>query len=299
MLKSELSDLNVFLLIADERSFSRAAIKLGQSQSALSYSMSRLETRIGLKLLHRTTRSVAPTKEGERLIATLRPALTSINDELAALSQLRSMPSGLIRITTPKYPFEKYLYPAVLAIREQHYDVSFEIDITTSVKNIIDNQFDAGIALREQIEKDMIAVPLGPEIRMVIIGKTSYFQKHGVPKEPADLRHHSCAAYRRDSTGRVYSWEFEKFNEKRKHKFDSTIIVNDVDILIKIISTGDYLCCVPEHYVSDKLLSGEYMSVLNDWLSPFSGYCLYYPDRNELTLAFRIFIDMLKNLSAQ
>ncbi|MBP2199198.1 LysR family transcriptional regulator [Pantoea cypripedii] len=294
MFKDDLADLSVFALIADEQNFSKAAIKLGLSQSALSYTLNRLEGRLGVKLLNRTTRSVSPTQAGEKLLSTLRPALNAIADELISLDQLRERPSGLIRITAPKYPTEKYVLPVVSAMLQNHPEVSFEIDINASLKNIIDERFDAGIALREQVEKDMVAIPLGGDLRMAIVATPDYFIDKQIPREPGDLKDHRCLAYRRDSTGRIYGWEFEKQDSKYKHRIDGNFTVNDIDIMLKAVGSGKWICCIPEHYVIDEINAGKYVRVLEDWCPNFPGYTLYYSGRKELTLGFRLFIDMMK-----
>jgi DNA-binding transcriptional LysR family regulator len=210
MRREELVDLNAFLTVAEERSFTRAAAKLGTSQSALSYTIRRLETRLGVRLLTRTTRSVAPTEAGERLLRTLGPALEDIGAELASLSELREKPAGTIRITTGEHPAEAILWPAFAKLLPNYPDIKVELTVDYGLVDIVAERYDAGVRLGDQVAKDMIAVRIGPDMRMAVVGAPSYFARRPQPRKPQDLVAHGCINIRLPTYGGFYAWESEK-----------------------------------------------------------------------------------------
>ena len=210
MVNDELSDLAIFAAVADARSFTRAAAKVGKSQSALSQSVRRLEDRLKLRLLTRTTRSVMPTPAGEQLLSTLRPALDEIGAQLKALSELRELPSGSLRLTAGRHAVETVLWPVLLRLNARYPDIKVEVSIEPALIDIVTEQYDAGVRLGEQIARDMIALRIGPDLRRVVVGCPAYFTDHGVPVEPQDLTHHRCCSVRQPTSGGLYAWEFER-----------------------------------------------------------------------------------------
>lgn len=295
MRREELSDLAVFLAVAEARSFTRAAATLGVSQSAISQIVRRLEATIGLKLLTRNTRKVAPTEAGEQLIATLRPAFDEIDTRLAALSTLRERPSGTVRITSSRHAAETILWPAVSRVLRDYPEVSVEISVDGQLTDIIADRFDAGVRLGEQVAKDMIAVPIGPELRMAVVGAPSYFALRGRPTIPQELTGHACINVRMPSKGGLYAWEFGKDGRDLAVRVDGPLVVNDASLILRAAVEGIGLACVLEDQVSALLATGEVQRVLEDWCPPFPGYHLYYPDRRQLTPAFSIIVATLRD----
>lgn len=298
MKREELSDLAVFLAVAEARSFTRAAAMLGTSQSAISQIVRRLEAAIGLKLLTRNTRNVAPTQAGEQLIATLRPAFDEIDARLAALSALRERPSGRLRITTSRHAAETILWPVVSQMLQDHPDLSVEISIDGQLTDIIADRFDAGIRLGEQVAKDMIAVPIGPELRMAVVGAPEYFARRGRPMTPQDLTGHACINIRMPSKGGLYAWEFGKDGRDLNVRVEGPLVINDVPMILRAAAEGIGLACVLEDQSSALLAAGRLERVLEDWCPPFPGYHLYYPDRRQLTPAFALLVDSLRRRRA-
>lgn len=294
MKREELSDLAVFLAVAEARSFTRAAAKLGTSQSAISQIVRRLEAGMGLKLLTRNTRNVALTEAGDQLVATLRPAFDEIDARLSALSALRERPAGMVRITTSRHAAETILWPAVSKLIKTYPEVSVEISIDSHLIDIIADRFDAGIRLGEQIAKDMIAVPIGPELRMAVVGAPAYFAKHGRPETPQDLTNHACINIRMQTKGGLYAWEFGKDGRELAVRVEGPIIVNDVPMVLRAANEGLGLACIMEDHVQSAIAAGQLERVLQDWCPPFSGYHLYYPDRRQLPPAFSLLVDALR-----
>src|SRR5580704_6429599 len=232
MLTDELSDLAIFAAIADARSFTRAATRLGKSQSALSQSVRRLEERLKLHLLTRTTRSVMPTPAGEQLLSTLRPALGEIEAQLKALSELRTLPSGTLRLTAGRHAAETLLWPAVLRLNTRYPDIKVEVSIELSLMDIVTEQYDAGVRRGEQISRDMIALRIGADLRMVVVGSPAYLADHGIPVEPQDLTHHRCCNIRLPTSGGLYTWEFERDGRRVNVHVDGPFVLNDMHLLI-------------------------------------------------------------------
>jgi len=294
MRRDELSDLAIFLAVAEARSFTRAAAHLGTSQSAVSQIVRRLEATMGLQLLTRTTRSVAPTEAGEQLVATLRPAFADIDARMAALSALRERPAGTVRITSSRHAAETLLWPAVGKLLTDYPEVAVEISIDSHLTDIIADRFDAGVRLGEQVAKDMIAVRIGPELRMAVVGAPSYFANHPRPQTPHDLTSHACINIRMATRGGLYTWEFGQGGRDLNVRVEGPLILNDVPMILQAASDGIGLACVMEDQADAMLRSGRLVRVLEDWCPPFSGYHLYYPDRRHLPPAFALLVEALR-----
>jgi DNA-binding transcriptional LysR family regulator len=294
MRRENFSDLAVFLTVAEERSFTRAAHKLGTSQSAVSQVVRRVEDSMGLKLLTRTTRNVSLTEAGEQLITTLRPAFDDIQARIAGLSALREKPSGNVRITAGRHAVETLLWPAVHNVLRDNPDVKIELSIDHALTDIVAERFDAGVRLGEEIAKDMVAVKIGPDLRLAVVGSPTYIAEHGTPISPNDLTQHRCINIRQSTKGGLYAWEFEKDGREVNVRVDGSLIVNDSGVIYKAAEEGVGLACVMEDLVADQMASGQLIRVLEDWCAPFAGYHLYYPDRRQITPAFRLLIEALR-----
>lgn len=294
MAKNELGDLAAFAVVAEERSFTRAASRLGTSQSSLSHTVRRLEETLGLKLLSRTTRSVGLTEAGAQLLDTLAPALGEIRTRLADLSRLRESPSGTVRITCSDHAAQTVLWPAVEAVMARYPDISVELSIDGALTNIVADRFDAGVRLGEQVERDMIAVRIGPDLRMLVVGSPEYFAKAGTPLTPRDLTGHDCINMRMATKGDLYAWEFEKGGHALRVRVNGRLTVNNADMAVRAAVAGQGLAYAMMDRIEDKLASGVLVAVLQDWSPPFAGHHLYYPDRHNLSPAFRVLLDELK-----
>jgi DNA-binding transcriptional LysR family regulator len=294
MHRDELGDLLAFLAVCEERSFTRAAARLGTSQSALSHTVKRLEDRLDLRLLTRTTRSVSPTEAGEQLAATLRPALDEIEARLEGLNVLRQKPAGTIRITSSRNAAREILFPKAARLMREYPGIRVEISVDQKFTNIVEGRFDAGVRLGEQIEKDMIAVRIGPDMRMAVVGSPDYVFRHGSPRTPHDLTDHVCVNMRLPTLGGLYAWEFEKSGQPINVRVDGQFTCNDVDMIIEAARKGLGLCCLPDAHVKSLLEKGELISVLEDWLPPFPGYFLYYTDRRQASPAFALLVEALR-----
>lgn len=294
MRRDELGDLAAFLVVAEERSFTRAAAKLGTSQSALSHTVRRLETGLGLRLLTRTTRSVAPTEAGERLIETLRPALDDIDGKLAALSAYREKPAGTVRIATGQHAAHTILWPALERLLPDYPDLKVELALDQGLTDIVTQRYDAGVRLGEQIAKDMIAVRIGPDVRMAVVGAPAYFAYRPKPVTPQDLTDHLCINMRLPTQGGLYAWEFEKGGRELKVRVDGQLTFNDSPMVLKAARAGFGLACVLEGPVLDDVAEGRLVRVLADWCPPFAGYHLYYPSRRQPAPAFALLVEALR-----
>jgi DNA-binding transcriptional LysR family regulator len=294
MRREDLTDLAAFMAVADERSFTRAAGRLGTSQSALSHTMRRLEARLGVRLLTRTTRSVAPTEAGERLLATLGPAVASIAAELASLRELRDRPSGTIRITSSRHAAQSLLWPALDRLLPQYPDVHVEVSVESGMVDIVADRFDAGVRLGEALAKDMIAVPIGPEQRMAVVGAPSYFAANPVPETPQDLAQHRCINLHFSTAGGFYAWELEKDGREVRVRVDGQLAFNDTDMIAAAAVAGHGLAFLMEDHVAAAIASGALVRVLEDWSPRFPGYHLYYPSRRQPSAAFALIVDALR-----
>jgi DNA-binding transcriptional LysR family regulator len=294
MKREVLGDMSVFLAVAEARSFTRAAARLGTSQSNLSHTVRRLEESLGIRLLMRTTRSVAPTEAGERLIETLRPALDEIEGRLVALGEMRNKPAGTVRITATQHAAETILWPAMARLLPNHPEVNVELSINTAFTDIVTERFDAGVRLGEQVAKDMIAVRLGPEIRMAVVSAPSYFANHPKPKTPHDLTRHRCINLRLPTRGGLYAWEFEKGGRELNVRVEGQLIFNESRMALLAATAGAGLAYLLEDQVKPLIADGRLVRVLSDWCAPFPGYHLYYPSRRQLSPAFALLVDALR-----
>ncbi len=294
MARENLNDLTAFLAVARERSFTRAAAQLGVSQSALSHTVRGLEERLGLRLLTRTTRSVTPTDAGERLMRTLGPRFDEIEVELASLSELRDKPAGLVRVTATEHAAETVLLPAMERLLADYPDIRVEIIIDSSLTDIVAERIDAGVRAGEQVAKDMIAVRIGPDLRMAAVASPAYLAKHGKPKTPQDLTRHNCINLRLQTYGGLYAWEFEKAGRELRVRVEGQLVLNGPAPIRKAALAGLGLAYLLEGHVASDLESGALVRVLDDWCPPFSGYHLYYPSRRQQPPALSVLVEALR-----
>jgi len=294
MLRDNLNDVLAFLTVARERSFTRAAAQLGVSQSALSHAMRGLEARLGLRLLARTTRSVAPTEAGERLLRALGPRFDEIETELVGLSELRDKPAGTVRITAGEHAAEAILWPALSKLLPRYPDIKVELIIDYGPTDIVAERYDAGVRLGEQVAKDMIAVRIGPDFRMAVVGAPSYFANRPKPKVPQDLTAHACINMRLPTYGGIYAWEFEKRGRALKVRVEGQLVFNNIALRVNAALSGLGLAYLPEGQVQAHLADGSLVRVLADWCPAFSGYHLYYPSRRQTAPAFALLVDALR-----
>jgi DNA-binding transcriptional LysR family regulator len=293
MPRDNVSDLLAFLAVARERNFTRAAAKLGVSQSALSHTIRGLESRLGLRLLTRTTRSVSPTEAGARLLLTVGPRFEEIEAELEALSELRDKPAGTIRITATDYAVDTILWPKLAKFLPEYPDIKVEITVDYGLTDIVAQRYDAGVRFGEQVAKDMIAVRIGRDMRMVVVGSASYFAKRSPPKNPQDLTGHNCINPRLPTYGDLYAWEFEKDNHELKVRVEGQLAFNGTTQMLNAALAGFGLAYVPEDVAQPHLAQGRLKRVLEDWCPPFPGYHLYYPSRRQSSPAFALLVDAL------
>jgi len=294
MPRTDLNDIVAFLAVARERSFTRAAAQLGVSQSALSQTLRGLEGRLGLRLLTRTTRSVAPTEAGERLLRAAGPRLEEIEAELAALSELRDKPSGTVRITAHDHAIRAVLWPALEKLLPNYPDIKVEVVIDYGLTDIVAERYDAGIRTGEMVAKDMVAVRIGPDMRSAVVGAPSYFATRPKPKAPQDLTTHSCINLRLPTHGGLYAWEFEKGKRELRVRVEGQLVFNGTAPMLDAALAGAGLAYVPEDTVRPHLADGRLIRVLADWCPPYSGYHLYYPSRRQPTPAFTLLADALR-----
>jgi DNA-binding transcriptional LysR family regulator len=294
MRRGNLADLEAFVIIAQERSFTRAAAKMGTSQSAISHTLRRLEAQLGLRLLTRTTRSVAPTEAGERLLEGLRPALDQIDGQVSALSEFRDKPSGTVRITTAQNAAKTVLMPGLERLIPDYPDISIELSVDAGLRDIVADRFDAGVRLGEQVARDMIAVRIGPDLRMAVVAAPGYFALHGRPETPHDLTRHNCINLRLPTLGGLYVWEFEKGRSELHVRVEGQFVLNETALMVEAACAGCGLAYLLEGEVGPHLADGQLERVLEDWTPPFAGYHLYYPSRRQPSAAFSLVIEALQ-----
>ena len=294
MQRGHLDDLVAFVAVGRERSFTKAAAKLGVSQSALSHTIRELEARLGVRLLTRTTRSVSPTEAGERLLHTLGPRFEEIEAELAALSALRGKPAGTIRITATDYAADTILWPKLVKFLRRYPDIKVEIIIDYGLTDIVAQRFDAGVRAGEQVAKDMIAVRIGPDVGMAVVGAPSYFKTRPEPKRPQDLLGHNCIGLRLPTHGGLYAWEFEKGGRELKARVEGQLVFNGTFQMLNAALSGFGLAYVPEDLVAPDVAKGRLKRVLADWCPPYAGYHLYYPSRRQSSAAFALLVEALR-----
>jgi DNA-binding transcriptional LysR family regulator len=295
MERADASDLLAFLAVARERSFTRAAARLAISQPTLSQIVQNLEQRLGVRLLNRTTRNVTPTPAGERLLLKIGPKFDEMDAELGALSELREKPAGTIRITATEYAAEAVLMPALGKILPAYPDINVEILIDYGLTNIVAAQYDAGIRPGELVAKDMIAVRVGPDLRMAVVGAPSYFATRMKPRTPQDLTQHNCINLRLPTHGgSLYPWEFERNGREVNVRVEGQLVFNGAGALLQAALQGLGLSYLTENHVQPYLSSGQLVRVLADWCPPFSGYHLYYPSRRQSSPAFSLLVNALR-----
>ena len=290
---ADFNDLQAFIAVARERSFTRAAAQMGVSQSALSHRMRALENQLGLRLLTRTTRSVAPTEAGERLLQTLAPRFEEIGSELAALRELRDKPSGLIRITAAGHAADTILWPRLQAVLPQYPELQVEINLDYGFTDIVSQRFDAGVRLGESLEKDMIAVRIGPDLRMAVVATPAYFARHPPPQTPQDLATHNCINLRL-SRGGLLAWEFERDGHALNVHAQGQWVFNTSAPLLRAALAGAGLAYVPEDAALEHIATGHLQRVLLDWCPRFVGYHLYYASRRQSSRALAVVVDALR-----
>jgi DNA-binding transcriptional LysR family regulator len=294
MQRGHLDDLVAFLAVAREQSFTRAAAKLGVSQSALSHTMRELEARLGVRLLTRTTRRVAPTAAGERLLNSLGPRFEEIEAELAAVSELREKPAGTIRISATEHATDTVLLPKLGKLLRDNPEIKVEIAIDYGLTDIVAQRFDAGVRSGEQVAKDMIAVRIGPDQSLAVVGAPSYFRKRPEPKRPQDLIYHNCINLRLPTHGGLFAWEFQKSGRELKVRVDGQLIFNTTAQMLSAALAGYGLACVPEGMAQPHVARGRLKHVLAEWCPPFSGYHLWYPSRRQSSAAFALVVEALR-----
>jgi DNA-binding transcriptional LysR family regulator len=294
MRRENVNDLLAFLAVARERSFTKAAAKLGVSQSALSHTVRGLETRLRIRLLTRTTRSVAPTQAGERLLERVGSRFEEIEAEIEALSELRDKPAGTIRITAGEHAAYTVLGPALAKLLPSYPDIKVEVSVDYGFTDIVAQRYDAGVRTGEQVAKDMIAVRIGPDMCMAVVGAPSYFEKHPIPKKPQDLTEHNCINLRLPIHGGLYAWEFEKGGRELRVRVEGQLVLNATSQMLSAALAGVGLAYMPEQMVHAYIADGRLMRVLEDWCEPYSGYHLYYPSRRQSSPAFKLLVDALR-----
>ena len=294
MQRGNLDDLLAFMAVAREKSFTRAAAKLGVSQSAHSHTKRELEARLGVRLLTRTTRSVSPTEAGERLLNTVGPRLEEIEAEIGALGELREKPAGTIRLTATEYAADEILLPKLTKLLHAYPDIKVEIVVDYGLTDIVAQRFDAGVRSGEQVAKDMIAVRIAPDMRIAVVGTLSYFKGQPEPKRPQDLVNHNCIKLRLPTHGGVYAWEFEKAGRELRVRVDGQLTYNTTAQMLTAALAGLGLAYVPEGLAKPHVAKGRLKRVLADWCPPYSGYHLYYPSRRQPSAAFALLVETLR-----
>jgi DNA-binding transcriptional LysR family regulator len=294
MQRENFNDLLAFLAVARERSFTKAAAKLGVSQSALSHTVRGLEERLGLRLLTRTTRSVSPTEAGERVLTNVGHRFDEIEAELKALSELREQPAGTIRITATDYAADTILCPRLAKFLPRYPDIKIEITIEYGLTDIVAQRYDAGVRNGEQVSKGMIAVRIGPDMRMAVVGTPSYFAKRPPPRKPQDLTDHNCINLRLPTYGGLYAWEFQRGSRELNVRVDGQLVFNGTFQMLNAALDGLGLAYVPEDLVQPHVARGRLRRVLEEWCPPFSGCHLYYPSRRQNSPAFSLLVDALR-----
>jgi len=287
-------DLAAFTVVAQERSFTRAGAKLGVSPSALSQTVKALEGRLGIRLLDRTTRSVSPTEAGERLLKTRGARFAAIQQELAALGDMRERPSGTIRISAGEHPVRSVLQPGLSRLLPDYPDIRVEVIVDYGLIDIVADGFDAGVRLGEQVAKDMIALRIGPDVRMAVVASPAYFERHAAPTTPQDLTEHNCINMRLPTHGSLFPWEFEKDGRELRVRVEGQLTFNTIRPRLESACRGLGLAYMPEDIVASQIASGELVRALEDWCPPFPGYHLYYPSRRHPSPAFALVVEALR-----
>ena len=294
MVRGNLNDLLSFVTVAREGSFTRAAGVLGVTQSALSQAISGLEARLQIRLLTRTTRSVSPTVAGDRLLQAIGNRFDEIEAELDNLTQMRDKPAGTVRITCGDHVLRTTLLPKLSALLHEYPDINVEFDVSYGFRDIVADRFDAGVRLGDTIDKDMIAVPIGPPLRMAAVAVPGYFSSRGIPENPRDLMNHSCINQRMQTSGGLYVWDFEQRGKQVNVRVDGQLIFNTSSHIVDAALAGLGIAYLPEEEFDPHLREGRLERVLEDWCPPFSGYYLYYPSRRQPSPAFTLVANALR-----
>lgn len=290
---SDYAELRAFAAVAEHGNFARAAARLGISASALSQTIRTLEERMGIRLLNRTTRSVAPSEAGQRLLSKLLPALADLDQAVADVSALRDTPAGLLRINAPRVAIVHGLAPLIAPFHAAFPDIVMDIIVDDKLSDIVADRFDAGIRLGEMVEKDMVSVKLGGEMRLVVVASPDYIARHGMPDTPRDLRDHSCVVSRWPTDGSLYHWEFERGDEKLEVAVSGPLSTTDNDLMLRAVLDGVGIGYLFDYHVAEHITAGRLVSVLDDWTPPFPGFHLYYPSRRQMPPPLRAFVDFV------
>ena len=294
MKREDLIDMLWFMAVAEERSFTKAAARLGTSQSTLSHTIKRLETRMGLRLLTRTTRSVSPTEAGEKILRSLAPRISEIEQDINAVLEVRDKPSGTVRITLSDHALETVVWPKLQPVMKHFPDIKIELNANDGFINIVEERFDAGVRLGESLDKDMIAVRISQDWRLVAVGSPAYFEARGIPQHPQELVSHECINQRQIRSGGLYTWEFEKDSRELRVRVDGQLIFNSSRAQINAAVSGYGIAYLPENLVLDDLATGRLVQILDEWSPFFQGYYLYYPSKRQNAPAFSVVINALR-----
>jgi DNA-binding transcriptional LysR family regulator len=292
--RENLNDLSAFVAVAQAHSFTKAAARLGISPSALSHAMRGLEERLGVRLLARTTRSVAPTEAGERLLTVVLPHLQGIESELSALNLLRDIPAGTIRLTASEHAAYTVIYPVLARLAADYPEIKIEVNVDNMLADLVAGRFDAGIRLGEHVERDMVAVRIAPDMRMAIVGTPAYFERHPRPETPQDLTQHECIGIRLPTHGGLLPWEFDKDGRSITVRVEGQLIFNTNSLALRAVLDGLGLGYCLDDMAAEAIADGRLIRVLEDWCEPFPGYHIYYPSRRQLSPALRLLIDALR-----
>lgn len=294
MPKININDIQVFLAVAREQSFTKAAARLGVSPSAVSHAVRLLEERLGVRLVARTTRNVSLTEAGERLLNSVEPHFDGIDAALSALTELRDKPAGTVRINSSEHAATSFLWPAIERLLPDYPDIMFEVSVDNAIADIVAERFDAGIRLGERLDNDMVAVRISPDMRMVVVGSPDYFSRHGSLKAPDELSRHSCINIRLPTHGGYLVWEFERGGKEYKIRPDGTLTFNNAGMARTAARAGAGLAYLLHDFAMDDIRQGRLVTVLDDWSPPFSGYHLYYPSRRQMSPALGLLIEALR-----
>lgn len=294
MQRKDLDDLQVFRTVAQASSFTRAAAQLGMSASAASQVIRNLEARLGVKLLTRTTRNVSATQAGSSVLAEIGPAFDRIQTALEALNELRDAPSGTVRITAGEHAAATVIWPAIVGFVKAYPNIKIELDIDDTLLDLATGRYDTGVRLGEQVAKDMVAVRIGPDLRMAVVGAPDYLAEHPAPESPKDLMRHTCINLRLPTHDALYAWELEKGDKKLRVHVDGPLVFTRTEFILKAAVSGAGLACLFEDQVQSYLANGSLLRVLGDWCPPFPGYHLYYPSNRQPSLGFKLLVDQLR-----
>ncbi|MBY5682472.1 LysR family transcriptional regulator [Rhizobium leguminosarum] len=295
MERQNINDLMVFLVVARERSFTKAAAKFGVSQSALSHTLRQLEQRLGVRLLTRTTRSVSPTEAGERMLQSIGPLFDEIGSALDGLNTLRDQPAGTVRLTAGDYQIQCYIWPKLRTFLQQYPDIRLELDVNYGLQDIVSEGYDAGVRFGEQIAKDMISVRIGPDVRFAVVAAESYFASRDIPTHPKDLMQHRCINLRLPTYGGLYAWEFEENGREIKVRVDGQVVFNTIYNVLEAALDGFGFAYVPEDIAKLHLGTGRLHRFLEDFSPYWEGFHLYYPSRRQSSPAFSLLVNALRH----